>query len=241
MRKQKVVSLALTPVEYNGLQAAYDHFNAELFGGQLPDLLITLQRRANSKGYYSANRFSSRGSAARHDELALNPDTFISRTDQEIASTLVHEQVHVWQHHFGKEPSRSYHDKQWAAKMKSIGLQPSSTGAVGGKETGARVTHYIIPGGLFEKSFARLAAKKWKLNLQSAHRPGPQVAIPNSKTKFSCQACHQNAWGKPDLQIICGSCAKEFIEGLTKAKDIAIAKRLLAHIMCAECDAAQAA
>ena len=32
---------AITPIEYSGLQAAYDHFNKELFGGQLPDVFIT--------------------------------------------------------------------------------------------------------------------------------------------------------------------------------------------------------
>jgi hypothetical protein len=56
--------------------------------------------------------------------------------------------------------------------MKGVGLQPSSTGAVGGKETGHRVSHYVIPGGLFAKAFAELASTRWRLNLQSAHRFG---------------------------------------------------------------------
>ena len=67
--------------------------------------------------------------------------------------------------------------------MKSIGLQPSTTGAVGGKETGQHVTHYIIPGGPFSKAFEKLAAKGWKLNLQSALASGPNGGN-NSKTKF---------------------------------------------------------
>jgi hypothetical protein len=33
--------------------------------------------------------------------------------------------------------------------MKEIGLQPSTIGQPGGKETGQSVTHYIIPGGAF--------------------------------------------------------------------------------------------
>jgi hypothetical protein len=31
--------------------------------------------------------------------------------------------------------------------MKGIGLQPSTTGEPGGKETGQSVTHYVLPGG----------------------------------------------------------------------------------------------
>ena len=128
--------VAITPIEYGGLQEAYDHFNRALFEGSLIDVFITYQRHAHRRGYFSADRFSGRQLAFGKHELALNPDTFIGRSDEDIYSTLVHEQAHVWQHIFGEPSKRGYHNKQWAAKMKSIGLQPSNTGAVGGKETG---------------------------------------------------------------------------------------------------------
>jgi len=89
--------------------------------------------------------------------------------------------------------------------MKSIGLQPSSTGAVGGKETGQAITHYILPGRPFAQAYAKLAVTGWKLNLQSAPRPGTPGGA-NSKTKFTCSSCGQNAWGKPDLAILCKPC-----------------------------------
>ena len=200
--------IAVTPVEYNSLQAAYDFFNRELFAGELPDVFITLQRRANSKGYFSPDRYSGRGIKLDRHELALNPDAFIARSDQAIVSTLVHEQCHVWQKAFGTYSPRGYHNKQWAAKMKEAGLQPSSTGAVGGRETGQHMTHYIIAGGAFEQGYKKLAATKWKLKLQSAHHPGGDRGR-NSKTKFSCTKCGQNAWGKPDLAIICKPCRFE--------------------------------
>jgi hypothetical protein len=197
--------LAITPVEYGGLQEAYDHFNRELFGSGLVDVFITYQRHAHTRGYFSADRFSGREIAFGKHELALNPDTFIGRSDEDICSTLVHEQCHVWQHVFGKPSKRGYHNKEWAAKMESLGLQPSSTGAVGGKRTGQRVSHYIIPSGPFTQTYAKLAATGWKLNLQSAHRPGATKG-PSSKTKFTCAQCGQNAWGKPDLAITCTPC-----------------------------------
>jgi hypothetical protein len=122
--------------------------------------------------------------------------------------TLVHEQHHLWQHTAGKPAPRGYHNKEWAAKMKANGLQPSSTGMVGGKETGQRMLDYVIPGGRFEQSYERLAAAGWQLNLESAHRPGPKGAGPNTnKSKFSCEAdCGQNAWGKPSLDTVCVPC-----------------------------------
>jgi hypothetical protein len=171
-------------------------------------VFITYQRHAHSKGHFAPDRFAGRVAAFGKHELALNPDAFIDRSDEQIASTLVHEMTHCWQQQHGKPGSRGYHNKEWAAKMKAMGLQPSNTGAVGGKETGQQMSHYVIPGGAFTDAFAKLAASGWKLNLESAHRAGPDGGR-KGKTKFTCTGCGQNAWGKPDLAISCTPCGIE--------------------------------
>jgi predicted SprT family Zn-dependent metalloprotease len=215
-------SAAITPVEYGGLQAAYEFFNATLFEGALPNLFITYQRRGGSAGYFAPERFSARTDVGAQHELALNPDAFINQTDEQVCQTLNHEMCHVWQHHHGKPPSRGYHDREWAVKMKSIGLQPSSTGMVGGKETGQKMSDYIIPGGAFTQAFARLAASGWKLNLQSAHRAGAKGGV-SSKTKFTCPSCGANAWGKPDLQVACIPCGARMVAPAAVAEPRAVA------------------
>jgi hypothetical protein len=73
-----------------GLQEAYDFFNAELFSGSLPHVLVTLQRHAKAQGYFSPDRFTARTEKAAAHELAMNPDSFTGRTDEEILSTLAH-------------------------------------------------------------------------------------------------------------------------------------------------------
>src|ERR1700722_3194587 len=128
-------SEGITKVEYRAFQEAYDFFNAELFGASLPHVLVTLQRHARSKGYFAPERFSGRVERTKVHELALNPDCFTGHTDENILSTLAHEMVHVWQQTHGKPGRRGWHNKEWAAKMKQIGLQPSDTGEPGGKET----------------------------------------------------------------------------------------------------------
>jgi predicted SprT family Zn-dependent metalloprotease len=198
---------AITPIEYSGLQQAYDHFNKELFGGALRNVFITYQRKAHSAGYFSPDRFSDRSNKSAEHELALNPDGFIGRTDKWVCSVLGHEMSHVWQHQHGKPAARGYHNKEWAAKMKAIGLQPSSTGMSGGRETGQKMSHFIIDDGPFDKSFARLAATGWKLNLQSAPRPGGEGR--RGKPTFTCPECRQKAWGKPGLKITCTPCGIE--------------------------------
>jgi hypothetical protein len=150
---------AITITAYQGFQKAYDFFNRELFGGSLPQVLVTLQRHAKTRGYFSPERFSGRIAEAAVHELALNPDAFIGRTDEMILSTLAHEMCHVWQQTYGKPPRRGYHDRQWAGKMREIGLVPSSTGEEGGKETGQSVTHYILPEGRYTKAYTKLVVR----------------------------------------------------------------------------------
>jgi predicted SprT family Zn-dependent metalloprotease len=200
--KREVLTLAA----YQSFQKAYDVFNRELFGGSLPQVLVTLQRHANTRGYFSPERFSGRVAETVVHELALNPDSFIGRTDEMILSTLVHEMAHVWQQTHGRPPRKGYHDREWAAKMLEIGLQPSNTGELGGKETGQSMSHYILPDGRYSKVFAKLAATGFQLHWQSAPAIQQGKAKKASKNKYTCPQCGQNAWAGTQAQLICGVC-----------------------------------
>ena len=118
----------VTPAEYRAFQEAYDFFNVKLFASILPHVLVTLQRHARAKGYFSPERFIGRIENATVHELALSPDCFSGRADEEILSTLAHEMAHVWQQTYGKPSRRSYHDRQWAAKMKRSACSPLPPG-----------------------------------------------------------------------------------------------------------------
>ena len=209
---------AITPTEYNAFQKAYDFFNKELFAGSLPHVLITLQRHANARGYFAPERFNGRVLAGNVHELAMNPDTFTDRSDEEILSTLAHEMAHVWQQACGTPPRRCYHDKEWAAKMKSIGLHPSTTAAPGGKEVGQSVSHYIIVGGAYQKAWLKLKSTGFKLSWQSnpfgVAGKAAKAKKAASKTKYTCPECEQNAWGKPGTLLICGVCFEDTEEAI---------------------------
>jgi len=194
----------ITTTEYDAFQAAYDFFNKELFADSLPQLLITLRSKSKSLGYFAPEMFASRNGEEKAHELALNPDHF-GRSDESILATLVHEMCHVWQETHGKPARKSYHDRQWAAKMIEVGLQPSHTGAEGGKPTGQNMSHYVIDGAAFSRSFAKLQATGFTLRWQARGYARDQKKSA-SKTKFTCPACEQNAWGKPDSMLLCGRC-----------------------------------
>lgn len=133
---------------YQELQGTYNFFNEELFAGELPKCLITIQRKRSTKGYF-APKWWKNTKGRYTDEIALNPDFIKEYNVKEALSTLVHEMCHLWQEHYGKPSDHGYHNKQWAQKMQLSGLTPSDTGQAGGEMLGYTMTHYITPNGIF--------------------------------------------------------------------------------------------
>lgn len=210
-----------TRTAYRDLEAAYQFFNATLFAGQLPPLLITMQRK-NKRilGYFCQNQFAS--DDGKTDKLAMNPMNFRTRDFRFIVSVLVHEQVHVWQQHFGKPGRGRYHNKEWGDKMKEVGLYPSNTGEPGGKETGDQMMHYVLDNGPFDRAFKRFASKVHRLTwgdniVASAFRVGDDVEDGDgekkkpTRIKFTCPKCGDNAWGKPTLDLTCNKCSVKLV------------------------------
>lgn len=197
------MSHATTPTEqaYTELRTAYDFFNQHLFGDELSPCLITLQRKTKAYGYFSGNRWTDRERETITDEIALNPQHSASRSLEDILSTLVHEMAHLWQHHFGDAGRRGYHNRAWAAKMKLLGLYPSRTGQPGGKETGERMSHYVMEMGPFAVACAELLASG--LVISWLDRGGlPGVKAKPTRTKYMCLHCGLNTWAKPDVLLL---------------------------------------
>ena len=226
----------LTAAEYRTLQDAYDWFNLGLFNGELPQVLITLQRHHRALGYFSPKRFQSRGRALKNvHEVALNPDAFYGNSDKAILSILAHEMVHVWQEEYGHPGRNRYHNREWAGKMCIIGLMPSATGRPGGAVTGESMSHYIMVGAEFDAECDKFL-DKCRLAWESAPaRPDDdadddphgnddldeddaRIDVDLSRTrpptrqtrlKFTCPICGLNAWAKPDAEMACIPCSVE--------------------------------
>ena len=232
MKKVSKRVLPTTPTEqqFEALNKAYQYFNLALFDGQLPGCILNFSRKKNTHGFMAPGRWRRVGedNYSTH-EISLTPYT-LYREPILVFSTLVHEQAHLWQVEFGK-PSRSgYHNKEWAEKMKEVGLQPSDTGKPGGNETGQHMTHYIIEEGRYEKAFNEMP-KEYTLPFTSLEgdlmkslltgsiggtgKPGEPEPTSGGvtaggktreKTKYTCPGCRVNVWGKPGLNLSCGDC-----------------------------------
>lgn len=152
-----------TEQTYAELQHVFDVFNEQLFDGQLPPCLLTLQRKGRSYGYFSSKRFGNRSGDVT-DELAMNPEYFGTVPIIEVLQTLAHEMCHMWQAHFGTPGRARYHNKEWGMKMITIGLMPSSTGKPGGKQTGDSVADYPLPGGRFTRVVNELLTSQFRVS-----------------------------------------------------------------------------
>ncbi len=200
------------------LEEAFDDLNADLFNGELPLVIITLHRHRNAYGYFAPERYSRVDGDEHTHEIALNPDTFKEHRDRDILGTLAHEMAHLWQQEKGTPPRRCYHDKQWAAKMKEIGLNPVNVDNPK-RETGQRCSHTIEAGGPFAKSAEAIMSNGFHIAFHSQEEMSIAGELAKLKKKakakvaYVCPQCESKVWGKPDMNIRCGECDEQMEAG----------------------------
>lgn len=190
-----------TREHYAELQKAYDFFNRRLFFSKLPPCMITVQQFRKCAGYHLPEGWQDENGVLR-DEISLNPAHIMQHSNQDglmkPLSTLVHEQSHSWQHHFGMRKSkRGYHNRKWAKKMREVGLIPSSTGEPGGK------------GGRFDEAASALVRGGFTITWTDNWNRQPQG---QRKAHYKCDRCGVSCWGKPKCFFICGDCERRMTQ-----------------------------
>ena len=201
--------------QITSLQSAFDYFNTTLFQNSLPQVILNFSRSgAKTIAFYAPSRWEQKGHEPSDgkplDEISLTPK-YLGRTYEKIFSSLVHEQCHLWQFTHGN-PSRSgYHNREWAKKMKEVGLQPDDGN---GKETGQSVSHRIMDDRPFMKAFQAMPENfklPWRVFIEG-NADVPKKTKTRNRVKYTCSACGSNVWGKPSLEIVCRGCNTLFLE-----------------------------
>jgi len=206
-----------TNAQFAAYCAMWAYFNTVLFGGALGDVILNFSRLARSLGFFAPERWRDVGDQVTH-EISLNPAHLKRDNAKDAASTLVHEMAHLWRHGQPNPPRNGYHDRQWADKMESLGLMPSSTAGPGGARVGYRMSHYLIPGGAFERAFEQMPAEchlPWTCGIDDEARgdkkskKAKKEAARKVKVKYSCPGCELNVWGRGGLR--CEDCDEELV------------------------------
>lgn len=224
---------------YDFLTQVCTAINKECFNSELPEVLLTIKGKGRVFGYYKKKAFISHDGEIV-DEIAVNPAYFATHGFKELLQTLGHEMCHQWQYIHGTPSIRSYHNKQFAEKMKSIGLIPSSTGKEGGKETGQNMADYMGETGLLPDLFKSLEEKgvfiPWyeRLAAKAAVQPmtvtapdnvyltsssfanTPETTSNTTRARYTHKCTedkkHSVIYGKPNLPIKCGVCNEDWAQ-----------------------------
>jgi predicted SprT family Zn-dependent metalloprotease len=202
------------PDVHEALNIAFRHFNLILFQNRLPHCLITVSSKdARSMGYFANERFQQSDKSAVLDNINMGPLHF-DRGSRAVLSTLVHEMTHLEQFRFGTPSRGGYHNTEWGMLMRRVGLEPSNTGAPGGKTTGQQMTHYIVEGGAFDIAYERLMASGWNDILPvDIWRMGARKKKPGAtRQKYTCPGCELNVWAKPSARLRCEDCDELMLE-----------------------------
>jgi predicted SprT family Zn-dependent metalloprotease len=196
---------------YDALHAAFDFFNAELFEGRLPPAMLTIHRKRGARGYFWAEQFRERDDDnLKLDEIALNPE-HMGRTPTEVLSTLVHEMTHLEQQHFGEPGKNGHHNKEWGEMMDRVGLEPTSTGEPGGKRTGRKVTHMIVPNGPYDVACKAFLAQGHDLSWFALAPVAAEKEPDTSKVPHICEECEMKVWGKLGIRVYCVDCDERMV------------------------------
>ncbi len=213
-----------TQEQFKAYEAMYRHFNRILFGARLPPVILNFSRHSGTYGFFAPERWGrvrGRGKRVTH-EISINPSHLALRDPRDTAATLLHEMCHLWQQDFGDPPRRGYHDREWAAKMREVGLIPIDPHTGQERNSAHALAHRIDPEGRFAQVFRKMPREyllPWKCGEVSRVNggrgrggAGGEGSKSRNKVKYSCSGCGANAWGKPDLDLVCGRCSLRFAE-----------------------------
>jgi SprT-like family len=96
----------------------FDLFNAEFFGGRLPLCFLRFgTRRRGRLGEYAPTR----NDVGAQFEINLNPRHF-DRPLYQVLGTLLHEQIHLWQHLYGEPSKTNWHNRGFVEKARQVGI-----------------------------------------------------------------------------------------------------------------------
>lgn len=148
---------------YQELTKYFEKFNdmfEECLGNrlELDDIIFTLQRKNKILGYFAHKNFESQDGLFKH-EISLNPEYFTVKPKIEVLRVFCQELLQLYRVEHGDPETLKigFYDEEWGEFMMCVGLMPSRTGKPDGKETGKKMSSYILPDGAFIKLCNELA------------------------------------------------------------------------------------
>lgn len=180
--------------QYGDFQAAFQHFNLELFGGALPDTMLTLARTRHASGYVIPDGFHVRNqeSGEKTPEIGLNPQRFANRTAEQVLGALACEMVKLAQHMAGKGSPDGYLNRDFYKRCEALKLDPGTCEPSDKQGPFGVAAMHLLADGWAVRYVAPPVTREEQKRRESKR---------NSKTKFTCPVTGLNAWAKPSAVL----------------------------------------
>lgn len=202
------------------LEKIFRALNADWFGGELEEPIVTIQSTPRAYGHVTATKTWKRKDDWRH-ELNLGAET-LNRPIENVVATMMHEMVHLYNiTHNIQDCSRGglYHNKRFRDEAERRGLTVEQHPSYGWSmtEPGEGLIEYIIKQGWGEIYINR--GYGWTPPASSGNKAGNGEAENGKKgqrksstRKLVCPCCGMSIRATKAVNIMCGDCMEKMIE-----------------------------
>ncbi|MCM1104700.1 MAG: SprT-like domain-containing protein [Clostridium sp.] len=199
------------------LEKMYRELNADKFGGQLEETVITIVNTPRAYGHVTCAKVwkvAKKGEQESRYELNVSSDS-MARPIEDVVSTMLHEMVHIYHLMNGiKDVSRggTYHNKTFKSKAESVGLVIEHSDKYGWTITSPseKLIVYIISKGWTEIAMNRGGISSFggtSGGTDSAGKPdGKKIKKPSSTRKYMCPCCSMSVRATREVRIKCADC-----------------------------------
>ena len=196
------------------LEKMYNTLNADLFGGELPTPIITVQSKPGTYGHCSCAKVW-RNKDTEQYEMNIAAEA-LDVEIEEVLDTLIHEMVHLYCRENGiQEVSRGgkYHNGKFKALAEEKGLVCYKAGQYGWNTQGKgndRLTEYALEKGWSEIKISRGGYQRFIVPAGGTQSStGQQTGgerRPSSTRKYQCPCCKNSVRATKAVNILCGAC-----------------------------------
>ena len=203
------------------LEKIFRALNADWFGGELEEPIITIQSTPKAYGHVTVAKAWKRKDNWRH-ELNLGAE-MLNRPIEHVVATMVHEMVHLYNiAHNVQDCSRGgmYHNRKFRDEAERRGLVIEHHEKYGWTitEPGDKLLEYIIEQGWTEICINRDGGT-WTPPKNGGSKAGESGAEDggekpkrSSTRKLVCPCCKQSVRATKAVNILCGNCMEKMIE-----------------------------
>ena len=201
------------------LTKIYNLANEDFFGGELPEVTLTVQENAGTYGHISVSNtwFTTDGRGMKELNIAAQ---YLTRPIENVVATILHEMSHLYNmEHNIKDCSSYYHNKKFKKTAEEIaGLIINQDIKYGWTitEPGERVIDFCIRHELEDIQIGK--GIDWTSFLGGSGSGTTTVTPPKApkkgnSIKWICPCCGQIIRSTRDnINVLCGDCGENFIK-----------------------------